>query len=597
MQRQDLPLDLVVLADLGLAPGHAALGRVHPLAPDAFAAFMAAAAPRVTVATAGGATLTFADPRAFRPEALAAQLPDARALLELRQRVSQHGVAIREIESLIAGLSDGSALKTALQSVVRGAAGPAAAPAPEPAPRATPASPTPSVPPGPAPGPGGDALDAIFGMVDVSASSAPPPPGDERPVTSAARALDRLVALLGASHSGKAGTATQAGLAAVLDEALGDTLRAVLADPGFRSLEQTWTGLRFLLRRVDFRTGVRLYVLPTTRALVARHAREVLEPFAEEQRREPRVVVTLADFDLAGDPEGLVLAAALAAVAAENQSPLVAGADPALFGLERFAEIQRVENIDDLMNDDEHAGWNELRASEDSRWLALTANRFLMRLPYGAEGDRVKGFAFEENPQDRDPSYLWGRGIWAIGERLASSYARTGWGVRVTGQDEDDVVADLPVRLTRLRTGEIVPAPLETVLSERRALEFSQSGVIALLCRRGGDAAFMATAPTVHRSVSAGATQSSAEARRSSLPFAMFVAQVAAWVAHLESAGRYPSDDERRVALAHGVQFLSMTGEGATLEAVVEGHSIRVTPWRDPLRGLPDFTLTVADRG
>ncbi|MEO5616839.1 MAG: type VI secretion system contractile sheath large subunit, partial [Candidatus Eisenbacteria bacterium] len=238
-----------------------------------------------------------------------------------------------------------------------------------------------------------------------------------------------------------------------------------------------------------------------------------------------------------------------------------------------------------------------LRADEDTRWLALTTNRFLMRLPYGAEFDHVKGFAFEENPADRDPNYLWGRGVWAIGERIAASYTRTGWGVRLTGQDEDAVVADLPLRLLQLKTGEIVPAPLETLLSERRALEFSQGGVIALLCPHGGDFAFLASAPMVHRSAMAdGAAQSSAEARRNSLPFAMFVAQVSAWVAHLDGAGRFDSEEERRVALARGVQFLSMTGDGATLEASVEGDSIRIIPWRDPLRGLPDFTLTLPAR-
>jgi type VI secretion system protein ImpC len=607
MPQQDLPLDLVVLADLGLPAGHAAIGRVHRLEPDSFAAFMADARPEATVGTGAAAVkLAFTEPRSFRPEALATQLPDVRALLELRQKVSQRGLETRELEAMIAGLPDGSPLKAGLQSVVRGPAGSGAATtagtpagAAPPPPSAPPAPPAPPAAPTlPQTGSGSDALDAIFDMVDVSGSAAPPAPGDERPVTPAARALDKLVGLLGAGGRGQAGSSTLAGLAAVVDEAMSDSLRAVLADPAFRALEQTWTGLRFLIRRIDVRTGVRLFVLPTTRALLAGHARDVYEPFAEEQRREPRVVVALADFDLAGDADGLALAAALAAVAAENQSPLIAAADTALLGIESLAGIESIENVDDLLADDAHAGWRELRADEDSRWLALTANRFLMRLPYGAEADRVKGFAFEENPADREPGYLWGRGVWAIGVGLAASYAHTGWGVRLTGQDEETAVGDLPVRLMRLKTGEIVPAPLEALLSERRALEFSQGGVIALLCRRGGDFAFLASAPVVHRSAMVeGAPQSSAEARRNSLPFAMFVAQVTAWVAHLDGAGRFDSDEERRMTLARGVQFLSMTGDGATIEAAVEGDSIRITPWRDPLRGLPDFTMKVSGRG
>lgn len=609
MQRQDLPLDLVVLADLGLPVGHAALGRVHRIEPDSFAAFMAEARPEATIGRGDAAVkLAFQDPRGFRPESLAAQLPDARALLEVRQKVSQRGLETRELEALIAGLPDGSPLKAGLRSVVRGpggdaangqatAAGQAAAPGQPDAPGQANAPERAAAPsPAPAPPAGDDALDAIFNMVDVSGSASFPPAGDERPVTPAARALDKLVGLLGAGRSGQAGSATLAGLAAVVDEAMSDTLRAVLSDPTFQALEQTWSGLRFLIRRVDVRTGVRLFVLPSTRALLAGHARDVYEPFAEEQRRGARVVVALADFDLAGDADGLVLAAALAAVAAENQSPLIAGADSGLLGIESLAGIEAIENVDDLLADDAHAGWRELRADEDSRWLAITANRFLMRLPYGAEFDRVKGFAFEENPAEQEPSYLWGRGIWALGVSIAASYARTGWGVQLTGQDEDVVVGDLPVRLARLKTGEIVPAPLEALLSERRALEFSLGGVITLLCRRGGDFAFLAGAPMVHRPASVGATRSAVESRRDTLPFAMFVAQVAAWNAHLEGAGRFASEEERREGLARGIQFLSMTGEGPTLEAVVEGNRLRITPWRDPLRGLPDFTLTLVER-
>ncbi|MEO5619120.1 MAG: type VI secretion system contractile sheath large subunit, partial [Candidatus Eisenbacteria bacterium] len=351
MPQQDLPLDLVVLADLGLPSGHSALGRVHRLEPDHFAAFMAEARPEVATGSGGAKLkLSFTDARGFRPESLATQIPDVLALMNLRQRVLQRGTQTRELDTLIAGLADGSPLKTALQSVVRGTgassiAAPAASGASgSPASTASASTASPAPPPAPVSAPpstaaGSDPLDTLFGMVDVGASAAPSPSGVQRPTTFAARTLDKLVGMLGAGRNGQAGSATQAVLAAVVDEAMSDSLRAVLADPAFQALEQAWSGLRFLLRRVDPRSGVRLFVLPTTRALLAAHARDALEPFAEEQRREPRVVVALADFDLVGDAEGLALAAALAAVAAENQSPMIAGADTALLGLESLAGI------------------------------------------------------------------------------------------------------------------------------------------------------------------------------------------------------------------------------------------------------------------
>ena len=68
---QDLPLDLVVLADLGIGEEHAEIGRLHRLEPDGLAPYMAAVKPRVTAGN--GERLTFEEARAFRPESLAAR--------------------------------------------------------------------------------------------------------------------------------------------------------------------------------------------------------------------------------------------------------------------------------------------------------------------------------------------------------------------------------------------------------------------------------------------------------------------------------------------------------------------------------------------
>ena len=78
MESRDVAFDLVVLADLGIAPQHPALGRVKRLEPDDFAPWMASLTPAVTVPTAAGAVrIEAGEPRGFRPEALAARIPEA----------------------------------------------------------------------------------------------------------------------------------------------------------------------------------------------------------------------------------------------------------------------------------------------------------------------------------------------------------------------------------------------------------------------------------------------------------------------------------------------------------------------------------------
>jgi type VI secretion system protein ImpC len=593
-EAQDLPLDLVVVADFGFADGVAA--RIRRLESDGLGTLMAEARPSVTF-EAGGApvTITVTDPRGFRPEAIAPQIPEARALLELRERVTRQGIRLAELKEIVAGLAERSPLKRALSGIVDGgSAPPAAAPAP---PLAAPAPPA-AVAPAELPAvEHADSVEALFQMVDLG----DPPPAGARDTAGAPaaaatpasnRALDRLVRLLGiGSSAGTVSTATQQGLAGALDEALADTIRPVLHDPRFQALEQTWSGLRFLMRRIDHRSGVRVHLLPARRAELAKRFREVFVPFAEDQRREARVPVAIVDFDL-GVEHDLDLAADLCASAAAVHAPVLAGLDPALLGVPSFEAVERIENLAERMNDAAHAAWNALRARDASRWLVLCANRFLLRVPYGRETERVKGFAFEEHAVDAAP-YLWGRAIWILAERIAASFARCGWGVELTGQDEELRAGDLPVRMAATRLGESAPLPLEALLTERTVLELADQGVLALVCARDADFAFLATAPAVHGSASDGA-QAVHSTRRDSLPYAMFDAQVNAWAAHLLAFGRFGSNEERGAALAQGITRLATTRSGPLLEATVESGAVRIAPWRPPLRGLPELILPLS---
>src|SRR5215831_18402190 len=378
--RPDIPLDLVVVADFGLEGGHPGLGRIRRLESDGLPSFLADARPSVTIDSGGvPVSLSVSDARGFRPEAVAPQLPEARALLELRERLTQRGIRLAELQEIVAGLGDRSPLKRALSGIVEGGASkPAAAPAP--APQARPAaSPGPAQPAAAAPGaaPGGD-LDALFAMVDTGdsahAATDASRPSAEATVTSTSstRALDRLVHLLGiGGGSGQSvTTATQQGLAGAVDETLAETLRPALRDPRFQALEQTWSGLRFLMRRLDHRSGVRVHVLPVRRADLAKHFRETFVPFAEDQRREARVVVAIVDFDLGAEAD-LDLAADLCAAAAAIRTPVLAGLDLALLGVASFAEVERIDDLSARLADPPHAAWSALRAREASRWLLL----------------------------------------------------------------------------------------------------------------------------------------------------------------------------------------------------------------------------------
>ena len=587
----ELPLDLIVLADFGLRADSPLSQRLHQVTRDDPAELLRRAAPVITPAAnlRGGGTLTMSDYRAFRPEGLVAQAPELGTLLELRRRLATASPPGTE------------ELKQALDSIGTDPEELLRDTSPEPdvqarsatsSPAAGPgARPTGAGPPTPARSGATEPLDAIFGLVDVPASDAPA----ERQAP-ASRMLDALISdLVGIPAGAILPRDVQERWSTVLDAALARTLRRILHAPAFQSVESAWLGLRFLVRRVAAQSDIRIHVLSVSRAGLRRAIEETVVPFATEARAEGRVVCALLDFDLGDTADGPAEAEAIARLAESACVPVIASATRGL-----CAAVGEPADSDDPDRTAARARWRALRAIDASRWLVIATNPLLLRSPYGAELDPVRGFGFEENPVGHDAAYLWGRAPWALGTLVAQSFARTGWGATLTGS-EGGLVEDLPVRPLTLTTGEIVSAPLETLPSESRVLELSRAGIVALVSRRNSDQALVVSAPVVHSPAAGeGRSPSAAESRRATLGYQLFVAQVTALVAHLTPwLDRSQPRAQLAQTLAKSLEFLTSTREGACLSVSPAGDTgdeasplgLRITPIGGPLRGLPDFEI------
>jgi type VI secretion system ImpC/EvpB family protein len=323
----------------------------------------------------------------------------------------------------------------------------------------------------------------------------------------------------------------------------------------------------------------------------------VLAPFADGVRAEGRTVCAIADFAFGADHEEELLGLAHAAEAA--RVPVVANATISLLGIRTFAELDKLDNLGAVLGDDDHVRYGAIRDDEASRWVSLVFNRLLLRAPYGAEHDRVREFAFEENPVGEDAHYLWGGAAWGIGALIATSVERTGWGTVLLGPGDDTSLAELPIRPLTLRTGEVVNCPLETLLSEPRVLELSEGGITALACRRNSDAAFTVSAVTLRRPEKGEGRAAASEPRRVSLAYALFLAQASALLDHIAAwIDRSRAPAEIATTVAQGLEFLCTTREGVVLnvraEEVGEDRvSLRLSPAAPPLRGLPDTVLEI----
>ncbi|HXX94878.1 MAG TPA: type VI secretion system contractile sheath large subunit [Planctomycetota bacterium] len=546
MVTPDGSLDLVVAADL--AAGRDTSRRIYPVDPESLEALLESCEPAVDPGGIGAA-IPFRSFKDFRPERLATRLPAIAKLRSAREQVLEAAAGRRTAESI----------RPLLEGLGMGVPGP------------TPKSPAPPLA-GPERPPA--AAGGLFDLVDLGEKADAPDPT----ATGQARRLIDLV--VGPATAGTEGLRKTAEL---LEAAFAPALRSALCDPAFRDLEATWRGLRWLVRTLDFRSGIRLHAAGSTKAALAETVREILLPFALERRSEGRRTCLVLDF--AFDPRAPVEADMLGRIArcaAERSVPVVASLEPGAFA-------SGPAGLEDRSNE----AWHRLRDDEASRWLALAANRFLLRLPYGRDLDAVRDFAFEETAPGAEPSHLWGRPGWFVAALAASSTVRVGWAVDLSGRKASEALEGLPVREMARPSGERIQSPLEAELGESAAHGWIEAGVLPLAVSPHSDRPFAAGAPSVRRK---GAGEAGSSWRQS-----LFAEQVAGRVQRiLDQVDPSRSLEEISRTLVAGLELLGLSPEGA--EYTVRGEPTRsprpavvlqIRPAGGALRGLEEVQLDV----
>jgi type VI secretion system protein ImpC len=556
MEQSEASFNLIVVSDL--APGSPGAPRARAVDKDSLDALLRELGPSIEVPAGGARTvLTFQEFKDFRPERLAARIPAIAALLEFRKQAQDLAAGAGSAEAVRATLQQlgahpdlARALEAALQPPAPKAGGGALPAAPK-------AAPVPS--------------GSLFDLVDVGSAPAADAVSPELIERQTAKLIE---AVLGGSSAPKPAPAALRAVGAQAEAAVAPMLRAVLHDPRFRELEAAWRGLRMLVRSIDFRSGCRLHVVAAPRAALLRAVRDTALPLADELRSQGKTSCLLLDASFDGSEEELVT---IAEDAAARSLPAIASA-----GLE-----VAVRDLAAGLGDASQGVWLRLRSAPAARWLALAANRFLLRLPYGAAGDPPKNLAFEELAGPGTP-LPWGRPGWLLAALVAGSAARTGWGSDFSGREAASALEPLP-----LRPGEGETTPLETDLSEAAANALGDSGLLPLACGRGHERPFAAGTSTVYKA--------NKDEPTTTFRYALFAAPIAAAMESL--LGQIDmtfSVPEIARTIGAALQILGMTGTGSIFTATAVAASggrpvidVRIRPQGGVLRGLPDLAFEV----
>ena len=298
----------------------------------------------------------------------------------------------------------------------------------------------------------------------------------------------------------------QAELLAVIDRALSTQMRALLHVPAFQALEAAWRAVFFLVRRMETGTQLKLYLIDITKEELAADLmsaadlrasgtyRLLVEKSVGTPGAEPWALL-IGNYSFAAGREDAELLGRLGKIAKAAGAPFVAAASPRLLGCRSLAETPHPREWKLAPDAEGAAAWSALRAIPEARWVGLALPRFLLRLPYGKQTDRIEAFDFEEMPEAPAQSesgpqapahedYLWGNPAFACALLLARSFSDDGWQMR-PGTHAD--ITGLPLHVYQ-RNGDSELKPCsEALLTEDAAQRILEHGFMPLVTMKGRD--------------------------------------------------------------------------------------------------------------
>ncbi|WP_437806232.1 type VI secretion system contractile sheath domain-containing protein [Sorangium sp. So ce1078] len=506
-----LPLRVLVVADLTPRDPHNAGASPPPGAArvDAsrFDNLFAMLRPRIAIdvpsVLAGGRAarvdLSPTGLKSFRPDALCAEVPLLRSLLDGRrvlERLRDGSATLDQARVELDRLWGGSPLVRDILGLLPAERGVA--------PPGRPAAPAAERPAAPAPAPASD-VDALLSMVDLGggggadAGAAPPPdePGGAGQRPAEGGRFSELIATVAASARPRAGQAARPAEAiAQIERAIGAQIGAILQHPEVRRLEEAWRGLSLLVDRVKAAEGVRVEVVSARPDEAAGALARVL---AQTARSEPPASVAIVDVAIDGSAAALARLEEIARVAEAHALPVVVNGDARLLGVDDLGGVERLDNKAALFRAPHRAPWRSAAARPSMRWVAIAMNRVLGRMPYDKSTSRIREAAIVEQPGD-EGGRVWVAPAYVVGALIAASFRETAWPCRIAGAKGGGVVGDLPVHEVKgaYEGDEGVAIPTEAFVSTETQRDLSKSGVLLLASAPNSDAAYVLTAPTAY---------------------------------------------------------------------------------------------------
>lgn len=291
---------------------------------------------------------------------------------------------------------------------------------------------------------------------------------------------------------------------AQIDHLISLQLNEVMHHPVFQKLEGSWRGLKYLVNKTETGEMLKIKIFNCSKKELLRDLQRAADfdqsaTFKKVYEEEFGLFgghpfsCLVGDYEFGKGPEDMELLEKVSQVAAAAHAPFISAANSDMMNLDSFTELNAPRDLAKVFDTTEYAKWKSFRASDDSRYVALTMPHILMREPYGKKTRPVDEFDYEEAVDGTDHNkYLWGNAAWALAARVTDSFARYNWCGTIRGVEGGGKVEGLTVHNFATDEGDIaMKCPTEVQIPDRREKELADLGFIPLLhCKNTDYAAF-----------------------------------------------------------------------------------------------------------
>ncbi len=300
---------------------------------------------------------------------------------------------------------------------------------------------------------------------------------------------------------------------AEIDRKLSDQMNAILHHPEFQALESAWRGLDYLVSKSETGQDLKIRVMNVSTSELSGMFKQY-RGNAWDQSPLFKKVYEQEFGTLGGQPFGafvcdmyfdhtsknLNIMKGLARIGAAAHAPMIAAADSNLLGMDRWTELSDPRDLANRFDTQEHLAWNSFRASDDSKYLALTMPRILGRATYTMKDNPIEEFAFDEVTDGAHDKHLWINSAYAMGVRINAAFREYGWCTKIRGVESGGTVTDLPLTTFETDDGGVdQKCPVEVSIPDRREAELSAIGLLPLCHRKNSTDATFVGAQTVHK--------------------------------------------------------------------------------------------------